>query len=69
MAEFSPEVTQIMGDAIDCATKGLRDTGQPDVVQEIIAKRIVDLAANGERDPQKLANMALHSLGIATREP
>lgn len=58
-----------MGDAFDCVTKGLRDTGQPDVVQEIIAKRIVDLAANGELDPQKLANMALHSLGIATREP
>jgi hypothetical protein len=58
-----------MGDAFDCITKGLHDTGQPDVVQEIIAKRIVELARDGERDPQKLANMALHSLGIATREP
>jgi RecJ-like exonuclease len=54
-----------MGDAMDCATKDLRDTGQPAIVQEIIAKRIVDIAASGERDPQKLASMALHSLGIA----
>ena len=58
-----------MGDAFDCATNGLQDTGQPGVVQEFIAKRIVDLAASGERDPQKLASMALHSLGIAPREP
>jgi hypothetical protein len=62
---FSPDVTQIMGEAYDHATRGLHDTGQPALVQEIIAKRIVDLAGSGERDPQKLANLALQSLGIA----
>jgi hypothetical protein len=62
---FSPEVTQIMGAAYEKATKGLHDRGQPAVVQEIIAKRIIDLARYGERDPQKIANMALQSLGIA----
>jgi hypothetical protein len=63
---FSPDLTQIMGEAYDRATKGLHDTGQPAVVQEIIAKRIVGLAGRGERDPQTLARLALESLGIAS---
>ena len=46
---FSPEVTQIMGDAFDCVTKGLRDTGQPDVVQEIIASLILLQTASSIR--------------------
>jgi hypothetical protein len=61
---FSPDVARIMGEAYDRATRGLHDTGQPAVVQEIIAKRIIELAGNGEHDPQTLANLALQSLGI-----
>lgn len=63
---FSPEIAKIMGEAYDRATRSLHDRGQPVVVQEIIAKRIVDLANFGERDPQKIASMALESLGIIT---
>ena len=33
--------------------KGLRDTGQPIVVQEVIAKRIIKAAMKGERDPAR----------------
>jgi hypothetical protein len=65
---FNSEVTRIMGEAYDFATAGLRDTGQPAVVQEIIAQRIIDLVGSGERDPQKLANLALQSLGIAAKQ-
>ena len=61
---FSPEIAKIVGEAYDRAKKGLHDRGQPVVVQEIIAKRIIDLAGFGERDPQKIADMALASLGI-----
>ena len=63
---FTPEVTHIMGDAFERATKSLHDRGQPAVVQEIIAKRIIYLAGLGERDPQKIATEALESLGIST---
>ena len=38
-----------MGEAFDAACKGLRDTGQPIVVQEVIAKRIIKAAMKGER--------------------
>jgi hypothetical protein len=61
---FSPEVTQIMGDAFDRATHDLHDRGQPAVVQEILAQRIIDLAAWGERDPEIIASKALDSVGI-----
>jgi hypothetical protein len=61
---FSPDVTQLMGEAYEHATRGLHDSGQPAVVQEIIAKRIIELAGSGERDPQNLASLALQSLGI-----
>jgi hypothetical protein len=61
---YDPELTRIMGLAFDNALNGLHDSGQPAVVQEIIAKRIVDLAATGERDPVRLAAKALEALGI-----
>jgi hypothetical protein len=64
---FDPETTRIMGEAFDKASRSLHDRGQPYLVQEIIAKRIVAIAATGERDPAKLAQQALAALGI--REP
>jgi hypothetical protein len=42
----------------------LHDNGQPVLVQEIVAKRIIQLAARGERDPERLSESALASLGI-----
>ena len=65
---FDPETTRIMGEAFDTARHGLHDRGQPAVVQEIIAKRIIDIAATGERDPRQLAQQALKALGIDADE-
>jgi len=62
---FDPEMTRIMGDAFNSAARSLHDRGQPTVVQEIIAKRIIDIAATGVRDSEQLARQALKSLGIA----
>jgi hypothetical protein len=61
---FSPEVTGVLGEAFDRATRDLHDGGQPAVVQEILAKRIIDLVAWGERDPEIIASKALDSVGI-----
>jgi hypothetical protein len=41
-AVFDDSVTQIMGEAFDDACKELHDTGQPPIVYEVIAKRIID---------------------------
>jgi hypothetical protein len=53
-----------MGEAFDMARRSLHDKGQPFVVQEIIAKRIIDIAATGERRPDILAQQALKQLGL-----
>jgi hypothetical protein len=61
---FDTEVTAILVAAYDKATFGLHDKGQPGVTREIIAKRIIELAATGERDPDKLSEAALASFEI-----
>jgi hypothetical protein len=61
---FDPETTQAMGQAFDQACKSLRNFGLEATVREIIAKRIVEAAENGERDPVRLHEQALKSLGI-----
>jgi len=63
---FDAESTRIMGLAYDKARRMLHDKGQPSVVQEIIARRIIEIATGGERDPDKLANRALQALGLKT---
>jgi hypothetical protein len=57
-----------MGEAYDKARKALHDKGQPPVVQEIIAKRIIAIAAKGERNPDELARRALQALGLAIEQ-
>jgi hypothetical protein len=61
---FDAEATRLMGEAYDKARSLLRDKGQPDLVQEVIAKRIFEVATTGERDPDELARRALQALGL-----
>jgi hypothetical protein len=61
---FDPETVHAMGDAFDKARKLLHDRGQPGVVQEIIAKRIIEIARTGERDPDKMCKQTLSAFGI-----
>jgi hypothetical protein len=63
-AVFDDRVTQIMGEAFDDACKELHDTGQPPIVYEVIAKRIIDAAKNGERDTARLRNAGLVAFGF-----
>jgi hypothetical protein len=51
---FDEAATRAMGDAFDAVCKSLRDKGQPEIVYEVIARRIIDAAKKGERDPQRL---------------
>ena len=53
-----------MGKAFDQACKSLRNFGSACTVREIIAKRIIDAAKNGERDPARLYEQALKAFGI-----
>jgi hypothetical protein len=60
---FDDDATRIMGEAFD-RRKTLHDKGQPQIVYEVIAKRIIDAAKNGERDPVRLRNVGLAGLRL-----
>src|SRR5258708_31823411 len=51
---FDPEAIAVMSEAFDAACKELNDTGQPQIVLEVIAERIIAAAGIGERDPLRL---------------
>jgi hypothetical protein len=61
---FDPDVTAAVCEAFDRACLALRDTGQPDLVQEVIARRVIEIAARGEHDPTRLCEATLASLGL-----
>jgi hypothetical protein len=62
-AGFDPETIEIMARAYEKARKALHDNGQPQVVHEVIAARILAAAKTGERDPDRLCRSALVALG------
>jgi hypothetical protein len=67
-AAFDQDATQIMGEAFDRACHSLHDIGQPALVREIIAKRVIEVARDGERDPDELCARALKALGFSDRQ-
>ena len=60
---FDDEAAQALGKAYDLACLSLHPGGQPPVVQEILARKIIEVAQRGERDPERLAAIALANLG------
>jgi hypothetical protein len=62
-AAFDPEEVETLASAYEKARRSLQDRGQPDIVQTIIAERIIAAAKGGERDPDKLCETALRALG------
>jgi hypothetical protein len=64
---FDPQTIELVGAAFDEACLSLNDMGQPDIVKEVIARRIVEVAQMGERDLDRMCARALRSLGIPFR--
>ena len=52
---FDAEATQALGKAYDIACVSLHPSGRPPVVQGILARKIIECAQRGERDPDRLA--------------
>lgn len=65
---FDAEATQNLGKAYDIACRSLHPKGRPPVFQEILAKKIIEAAQRGERDPDRLAAIALGILGSFHRD-
>jgi hypothetical protein len=54
-----PEAKRVMGIAFEMALVALRLADRSDLVNGVIAKRIIELAKAGERDPERLCDGAL----------
>jgi len=61
---FDDEATRAMGIAFDQTCGSLRRLSCADKVRELIAKRIIEAAKNGERDPVRLRSQALMGFNI-----
>jgi hypothetical protein len=67
-ASSDPRMIEVMNNAYGKACRMLHDKGQPTLVQEVIARRIVEIAKAGERDPNKICERVLADLGLQ-RDP
>jgi hypothetical protein len=56
---FGPEGIAVISKAYAATLEELHDTGQPQIVREIIARRIIAAARTGERDAVRLREAAL----------
>lgn len=65
-AAFDQAEVVILLDAYVRACRALHDRGQPDIVTDVIAERLITLAKAGQWDPQKLSEGALGTLSGGT---
>jgi hypothetical protein len=59
---FGPDEIKVLTTAYEEALRALRLKGRSDPATEMIAKKIIELAQRGERDPVRLRKYAIRSL-------
>jgi hypothetical protein len=57
--KFDPEAIRVMGIAFEMVLVGLRLADRGDLANEVIARKIMDLAKAGEHDPERLCEGVL----------
>jgi hypothetical protein len=65
-SSFDPDAIEVIAGAFDIACSALGLSDRTDPLTEIIAKRIIEAAQSGERDPLKLSRLAIDSLSATT---
>ena len=60
--QADPETIRVMGVAFEMVRAALRVNDRDDLAVKIIAKRIIELAKEGERNPDLLCERALRDL-------
>ena len=61
--KFDPEARRVMSVAFEMTCAALRYTKRPNIAHEAIANRIIELAKNGVRNPDRLCERVLDDLG------
>jgi hypothetical protein len=64
---FDPEATKLMGDVFEEIILSLDRVGRPRVVQEAIAKQIIETVGDGERDRDAIYQRVLASMASKLR--
>jgi hypothetical protein len=64
-AAFDPETSDAAGTAYQIARDDLRLQDHIDPLAETLAKKVVEAARTGERDPERLARLAVDALGAS----
>ena len=59
---FDPETTRLVGVAFEMALVALRHTDGVDPPRDAVARKIIELAKAGERDPERLCEGVLKEL-------
>jgi hypothetical protein len=59
---FDPEATRVMSVAFEMVRVALGLTDRGDLANQIVAKRIIELAKSGERNPDLLCERALKEI-------
>ena len=65
---FDQETIRNLALAFDYVQAELREQGKLVFMEDVLAKRIVELAESGERDPEKLCDAILSEHGITRTE-
>jgi hypothetical protein len=65
---FGPEAIDVMVTAYEDCLRILDLTDRSDPLTEIIAKKIIEIAQTGERDPERIQKLALAAIGIPPNE-
>ena len=63
-ASSDARLVGVMDIAYAKACKMLHDKGQPAVVQEVMAARIIKIVNAGERDPDRICQRVMADLGL-----
>jgi hypothetical protein len=60
---LQPEETAVLCEVFDDVVKRLRIVDRQDVLTTLIARKLVELARAGERDPRRLKQKTLRAFG------
>ena len=63
---LEPEETAVLSEVFDDVVKRLRIVDRQDVLTTLIARKLVELARAGERDPRRLKQKTLRAFGGET---
>jgi hypothetical protein len=61
-AAFDPEAIKAISAAFEAVCESLQLRNRSDPITEIVARKVIEVAGTGERDPERIRDLALLAL-------